>query len=398
MKHTGIISILYAAFAACSLLMCGCSSSVEDDPAQDTDICQVAFRLGGAAGSSSSSRAEAETTDGKELQTNLEKRVNTLLAFIFKDEDPGGDTEDNDNDKFFRMVEIDLGGKTDPVIDDLTFSVGDEGDYLVTFVANIDKEQDPDLAEAIAGLQKGVTTIGQFKNLEVLQSPDTKPGMLMTSGFIRFHSSLIDPVNLGTVYLRRIMSRIDIINMAPGVTVTRAVLHNRTIKSLLYNDATLQVKADYIEDPNTKEYTIDPVLAGNMDTPAKYEAKIYSYEQLADHTQGIYQPSVDIYYKKDGSGEQEFKHTVELKVPESEADDAPMVPIGLKRNNAYLIYLRVDAGDIRFRIKVEDWVEGEAFTVTDQDLTEGALGIPTAPGTVTGGTWGSEEAETVTAE
>lgn len=375
--------MLYGVLAAGLLALGGCSPSAVDEPVEADSSCRVAFRLGGAAGNASSRMADGESATRGELQTNLEKQVNSLQAVIFTDADPSGDTEDNTNDKFFHTVKIDLGGETDPVIDDLSFSIGDEGDYLVIFVANVDETKDKALADALAGLEKGKTTVGDFKKLEVSQLPETKPGMLMTSGFIRFRSSLIDAVDLGTVYLRRIMSRIDIINMAEGVTVTRAVLHNRTVKSLLCNDETLQVNEKYIG--GTEEYTIDPALAGDMDNPTKYEAEIYSYEQLANNNQSErVRPSLDIYYTKDGK---QFMHTVRLEVPESDAEDATLVPIGLKRNNAYLIYIRTDAGDIRFTIKVEDWVEGETFTITDEELNEGAFGIPTAPGEVNIGDW-----------
>ncbi|WP_304300471.1 hypothetical protein [Phocaeicola plebeius] len=370
--------MLYGVLAAGLLALGGCSPSAVDEPAGTDSSCRVAFRLGGAAGNASSRMVEGESASGGELQTNLEKQVNSLLAVIFTDADPSGDTEDNANDKFFRTVKIDLGGETDPVIEGLSFLVGDEGNYQVIFVANADT----DLAGKINALEKDVSTVQTLKNLEVSQSPDTKPGMLMTSGFIRFRSSLVEAVDLGTVYLRRIMSRIDIINMAGGVTVTRAVLHNRTVKSLLCNDETLQVNEEYIG--GTEEYTIVPALAGDMDNPTKYEAEIYSYEQLADNTQEDYQPSVDIYYTKQDADEKVFKHTVSLKVPESEDEGASLVPIGLKRNNAYLVYIRADAGELLFSVKVEDWVEGETFTVTDGELSEGAFGISTAPGTVTG--------------
>ena len=390
MRHKGIFGMLYGVLAAGLLALGGCSPSAVDEPAGTDSSCRVAFRLGGAAGNASSRMVEGESASGGELQTNLEKQVNSLLAVIFTDADPSGDTEDNANDKFFRTVKIDLGRETDPVIEDLSFLVGDEGNYQVIFVANADM----DLAGKINALEKDVSTVQTLKDLEVSQSPDTKPGMLMTSGFIRFRSSLVEAVDLGTVYLRRIMSRIDLINMADGVTVTRAVLHNRTVKSLLCNDETLKVNEEYIGA--TEEYTIDPALIGNMDNPTKYEAEIYSYEQLADKTQGIYQPSVDIYYTKQDTGGKVFKHTVSLKVPESEEDGATLVPIGLKRNNAYLIYIRTDAGDIRFTIKVEDWVEGETFTITDEELNEGAFGIQTAPGTVTGN-WTNGGTETATA-
>ncbi len=384
--------MLYGVLAAGLLALGGCSPSSVDEPAGADSSCRVAFRLGGAAGNASSRMADGESATGGELQTNLEKQVKSLQAVIFTDADPSGDTEDNEKDKFFRTVKIDLGGETDPVIDDLSFSTGDEGNYLVFFVANVDEEKDPALAAALAGLEKGKTTVGDFKNLEVSQLPETKPGMLMTSGFIRFRSSLIDAVDLGTVYLRRIMSRIDIINMAEGVTVTRAVLRNRTVKSLLCNDETLQVNLVYFETPAEKIY--DGLnLAGSMDDPKKYEAEIYSYEQLADNTQEDYQPSVDIYYTKQDADGKVFKHTVSLMVPESEEKGASLVPIGLKRNNAYLIYIRTDAGDIRFTIKVEDWVEGETFTVGDEELNEGAFGIPTAPGEVSIDDWRPEEGD-----
>lgn len=379
MRHKGIFGMLYGVLAAGLLALGGCSPSAVDEPAGTDSSCRVAFRLGGAAGNASSRMGTGESASGGELQTNLEKQVNSLLAVIFKDADPLGDTEDNANDKFFRTVKIDLGVETDPVIEGLSFLVGDEGNYQVIFVANADT----DLAGKINALEKDVSTVQTLKDLEVSQSPDTKPGMLMTSGFIRFRSSLVEAVDLGTVYLRRIMSRIDLINMADGVTVTRAVLHNRTVKSLLCNDATLHVNPAYIETPAEKSY--DGLnLVGSMDNPKKYEAEIYSYEQLADKTQGIYQPSVDIYYTKQDAEGKVFKHTVSLKVPELEDEGASLVPIGLKRNNAYLIYIRTDAGDIRFTIKVEDWVEGETFTITDEELNEGAFGITTDPGTVTG--------------
>lgn len=390
MRHKGIFGMLYGVLAAGLLALGGCSPSAVDEPAGADSSCRVAFRLGGAAGNASSRMADGESATGGELQTNLEKQVNSLQAVIFTDADPSGDTEDNVKDKFFRTVKIDLGGETDPVIDDLNFSIGDEGDYLVIFVANVDETKDKALADALAGLEKGKTTVGDFKKLEVIQLPETKPGMLMTSGFIRFRSSLIDAVDLGTVYLRRIMSRIDLINMAEGVTVTRAVLHNRTVKSLLCNDETLQVNEEYIG--GTKEYK--PTLAGNMDNPTKYEAEIYSYEQLANKNQSTrVRPSLDIYYTKQTTGDQLFKHTVSLMVPESEEKGASLVPIGLKRNNAYLIYIRTDAGDIRFTIKVEDWVEGETFTVGDEELNEGAFGIPTAPGEVSIDDWRPEEGD-----
>ena len=154
MRHKGIFGMLYGVLAAGLLALGGCSPSAVDGPAGVDSSCRVAFRLGGAAGNASSRMADGESASGGELQTNLEKQVNSLLAVIFKDADPLGDTEDNANDKFFRTVKIDLGDETIPVIDNLSFLVGDEGDYIVIFVANVDEEKDKALADALAGLKK----------------------------------------------------------------------------------------------------------------------------------------------------------------------------------------------------------------------------------------------------
>lgn len=391
MTLKSMIRRLYGA-AAVSLLLWGCSATEEGIPSGDSSSCRVGFRLGGAAGGASSRIAtkEGETVSDGELQTNWEKQVNSLLAVVFKDTKPSGYTEDNTADTYFRTVEVDLGGKTDPVIEDLSFLVGDEGYYQVIFVANADAA----LAGKINALEKDVSTVQTLKDLEVSQSPDTKPGMLMTSGFIGFHASLTTPANLGIVYLRRIMSRIDLVNMAEGITVTRAVLHNRTVKSRLYNDDRLTVETDYIGAEKTYA---NLNLAGSKETPGKYEAEIYTYEQLADKTQLDHAPSLDVYYtvmgtEPDGTDGKEYKHTVTLLVPSKEELDE-QIPLGIKRNNAYLIYIRRDAGSIQFVIKVEDWVEGEIFTVDDEELVESALGISTDLGEISIGDWTPEEGE-----
>lgn len=398
MTLKSMIKRLYGA-AAVSLFLWACSTSPEGIPSGDSSPCRVGFRLGGAAGGTSSRIAtgEGETVSDGELQTNWEKQVNSLLAVVFKDTDPSGDTEDNTADTYFRTVEVDLGGKTDPVIEDLSFLVGDEGYYQVIFVANADEN----LAEKINGLEKDVSTVKTLKDLEVIQSPDTKPGMLMTSGFIGFHASLTTPANLGIVYLRRIMSRIDLVNMAEGITITRAVLHNRTVKSLLYNDNTLTVNTDYIEAE--KSYDELDLKMGEDQVPGKYEAEIYTYEQLADKAQldeGL-APSLDLYYtvagtELDGTDGKVYMHTVKLLVA-SEDKPEVLVPLGLKRNNAYQIRLRRAENNVTYEIVVADWVQDELFQVVDDDLADEAMGEQWMPGNVGVGSWGSDGTTNVTA-
>lgn len=381
--------------SASLIFMASCRKSLQYDEIGNTPQ-TVKFKIDGAGTLQdikvSSRMAAGESASDGEIQTNLEKQVNSLTAVIFKDNDAAGGPEDNDNDKFVKTVDIDLTGAVDQTFENLTFSVGAEGNYIVAFVANADT----DLKGKLEALTP-TSTVQDFKDIEIVQAPETKPaavgdtgqGMIMTSQFYAFKSSFVESANLGVVYLRRIMSRIDIVNYADEVTITKVDFHNRTIKSSLYNDDKLQVETGYLGTTLTKEPL---TLVGSQTNPAKYEAEIYSYEQLADETQTANQPSLDIYYTL---GEKNYKHTVDLKVPKSKDDDT-LVPIGLKRNNAYIINLRIDAGDIKFIIEVADWVEGEKIIVTDKELIDNALGFPNEPGTVTGGTWGSESSEDIT--
>lgn len=381
-------------FSASLIFMASCRKSLQYDEIENTPQ-TVKFKIDGAGTLQdikvSSRMAAGESASDGEIQTNLEKQVNSLTAVIFKDAVAGG-PEDNTNDIFFKTVDIDLSGAQNQIFENLTFSVGAEGNYIVAFVANADA----DLKGKLEALTPETSTVQNFKDIEIVQTPETKPaaagdtgqGMIMTSQFYAFKSSFVESANLGVVYLRRIMSRIDIVNYADGVTITKVDFHNRTIKSSLYNDDKLQVETGNLGTTLTKEPL---TLAGSQTNPAKYEAEIYSYEQLADDTQTANQPSLDIYYTLGGNN---YKHTVDLKVPKSK-EDATLVPIGLKRNNAYIINLRIDAGDIKFIIEVADWVEGEKFVVTDKELIDNALGFPNEPGTVTG-QWGNEGSEDIT--
>lgn len=381
-------------FSASLIFMASCRKSLQYDEIENTPQ-TVKFKIDGAGTLQdikvNSRMAEGESASDGEIQTNLEKQVNSLTAVIFKDAVAGG-LEDNTNDIFFKTVDIDLSGAQNQIFENLTFSVGAEGNYIVAFVANADT----DLKGKLKALTPETSTVQDFKDIEIVQAPETKPaaagdtgqGMIMTSQFYAFKSSFVESANLGVVYLRRIMSRIDIVNYADEVTITKVDFHNRTIKSSLYNDDKLQVETGNLGTT----LTMEPLtLVGSQTEPARYEAEIYSYEQLADETQTDYQPSLDIYYTL---GENNYKHTVDLKVPKSK-DDATLVPIGLKRNNAYIINLRIDAGDIKFIIEVADWVEGEKFVVTDKELIDNALGFPNEPGTVTG-QWESEGSEEIT--
>lgn len=381
-------------FSASLIFMASCRKSLQYDEIENTPQ-TVKFKIDGAGTLQdikvNSRMAEGESASDGEIQTNLEKQVNSLTAVIFKDAVAGG-LEDNTNDIFFKTVDIDLSGAQNQIFENLTFSVGAEGNYIVAFVANADT----DLKGKLKALTPETSTVQDFKDIEIVQAPETKPaaagdtgqGMIMTSQFYAFKSSFVESANLGVVYLRRIMSRIDIVNYADEVTITKVDFHNRTIKSSLYNDDKLQVETGNLGTT----LTMEPLtLVGSQTEPARYEAEIYSYEQLADETQTDYQPSLDIYYTL---GENNYKHTVDLKVPKSK-DNATLVPIGLKRNNAYIINLRIDAGDIKFIIEVADWVEGEKFVVTDKELIDNALGFPNEPGTVTG-QWESEGSEEIT--
>lgn len=347
--------------ASLMLLLGSCSQEIDMDSTGNRNNGSdkagvVRFKLGGSAG-------EVITRAGGELQTAEEKRVSTLLAVVFKDLDGNATTNEKDGeddaDTFIKVIDV-LNGGGDLTGNVYSFEIGEPGAYQICFVANP--------SDALKGKIENLTTtspISAFKGFVEEQLPETKP-MLMTSSFLGAKIGNAE-ADLGTVSLSRVMSRIDIINQADGVTITKAVLKNRTIKSVLLSDA-FGLNDDYLDD---EEYTLD--LEGNSAQDATdnaYTAKIYSYEQYGNSADGK-APTMELTYKMAGDDTKEYKHTVVFK-------NAQDQDVNLKRNYLYRVKVSNSGSSIRFNLSVADWNEGEEFEVSGDQIAEGTGPYSTA--------------------
>lgn len=361
-----ICKILFFISLVC--MMSGCSKLSVPDDIMEMQPGNVYFKIDGSASMNDLLRTKATG----EIQTPEEKQVSNLFAVVFEDASTA-DLAEVSGDKFHKCVEIDLTNVTTNLVN-LSFTLGSEGDFLVTFVANANP--------ALQGKIKTLTSASTVQDLKdiIVESPDpstkpdnnnltNQPGMLMTSAFYKFTASYDLPTNLHTIYLNRVMSRIDIINEAPGVTVSEVNFYNRTVKTYLYNDAfAVFGDKDNIEVSSLKTYTIpNGGLVGNKENPTEYKEEIYSYEQYYKDDS---KPYLDITYQRDG----DVSPSVHRVLLQDQNGD----PIGLKRNNLYRIHLRNDAGLIEYEITVDDWNKYDDIAVSDDDIINGALGDPVA--------------------
>ena len=334
---------------SCSQEIMGPAGNGNDDPAKAGT---VRFKLGGSAGKVMTRAA------GDELQTAEEKQVSGLLAVVFRDADgavtTGTANAEEDTDPFFKAIDV-LSGGADLTGEGYTFEIGEPGAYHICFVANPGTE----LKTGIGAFTEGVSTVNDFKSLVAAQDPGTKP-MLMAGTFLGAGIGNTG-ADLGTVILSRIMARIDIVNMADGVTVTKAVLRNRTVKSLLLSDG-FTLDESYLAD---KEYAgID--IVGDSDpasTTNAYAAGIYSYEQYGASAVGK-APTLELTYKLAGDETKEYRHTVLFK-------DATDGDVNLERNKLYRVRLRNSGAKLRFNLSVADWNEGEEFEVSGDRIAQG---------------------------
>ena len=347
--------------ASLMLLLGSCSQDTGMDSTGNLndgsgDAGVVRFKLGGSAG-------DVITRAGGELQTADEKRVGTLLAVVFRDLDGGAATgtadSEDDADTFVKVIDV-LDGGGDLADKEYSFEIGEPGAYQICFVAN----PGDGLKEKIGALAE-TSPVSAFKGLVEEQLPETKP-MLMTSTFLGAKIGNTE-TDLGTVRLQRVMSRVDIVNQADGITITKAVLKNRTVKTVLLTDA-FGLNSDYLDDG---EYTLN--LAGNSAPDATDNActaEIYSYEQYGTSADGK-APAMELTYKIDGDDAKVYTHTVAFK-------DAQDADVSLKRNTLYRVRVSNSGAGIRFSLTVADWNEGEEFEVGGDQIADGTKPYSTA--------------------
>lgn len=369
------------------LLLSGCNNQEELGGLQPDDTSlppySVTFRLGGSV---------APDAAATRVQTDDEKRLNSLYAVVFENAAGGtttgaNDPVDNDNDKFYAAFPVDLtnyGSSTQP---NLSFSLAKAGQFQVCFVANPsghadDAQSRTGLAHAISNLTEGTSTVAQFKALlesGVLDAPAAPSQYLMTSPFYTLATSYTDPQTIGEVVLTRAMARFDIINAADGYTITQVVFHNRATKTPVMAD-TPAYNSDYVT--TTTYDNMD--LVGSSQTPTKCEATIYSFEQYAGSTEGAFSedieglPYLEVKYKMPSvSDTRIYSHNVYFrKAKEQPAEGYDVLPI--KRNTLYTVKMTNDThSNLNFTINVMDWDKNTEIAVGDDVLVDGvALALP----------------------
>ena len=349
MKQIKIASIILSA----GLLLAGCTKS--DPVATDTlESRTVYFTLDGSLIGSSGAAGSPTRATGDNTQTtstaaqDQEKTVNSLLAVVYE------------NDGFYKTFDVSSTG--DP--NNYKFAVDKDGTFDIYLVANADAT----LTAALKGISAG-DPLSSFEQIEATQAPDADNAFLMTSP--DKHTASITAsvgVDLGSVHLRRLAVRIDLINSAPDITVTKITFNNRTKQSTLVTGNTMSDKAEWFEDV---EYT--QTLTGDESNPGKLEATIYTYENFSAKG-GAYLPTLTIDYTKNGESETK-QHVVKFQDALS-ANPADPDPLALKRNHLYRIVLQKGTTSLTHNLEVMDWESADIFTVADLpiDLTvEGAV-------------------------
>ena len=371
-------NIIMSMLAAATMLLSSCTAERPMSEVK-SDKGNIRFSLSGAIGSGKAAAPKQSSLSTRggglpgtraEIQTADEKKVTGLYAVVFKDLDGTATTAskggEDANDTFYKMFDVlSLNKQTELKADtDYYFKVEDDGHYFICFVANPGDDMKKKLKKLTTS-----STVKNFKELlEDKVAPETKPGMLMTSEFIGAVSSMGEETDLGSVHLKRAMARIDIVNKADGITITKVVFKNRSKQTVLISDNAAAFNNAYLEP--TKEY--DGVnLAGNSKTPKEYKEKIYSYEQYGKDADI---PSLEMTYTMDG---QTYLHIV--KFIKANTND----PITLKRNTLYKVVLSNPSATIKFSLTTAPWEEDETFHVTKDELSAALSGagtpVPPAP-------------------
>ena len=364
--------------AAATMLLSSCTAERPKSEVKTDKGNIIRFSLSGAIGSGKAAAPKQSSLSTRggglpgtraEIQTADEKKVTGLYAVVFKDADnavaTGAKGGESETDTFYKMFDVlSINNQTELHANtDYYFKVEDNGHYFICFVAN----PGDDMKTKLKALTTS-STVKEFKEILVdRQSPETKPGMLMTSEFIGAMSSMGEETNLGTVPLKRAMARIDIVNQADGITITKVVFKNRSKQTVLISDNADAFKNDYLEA--TKEYN-DVNLVGSSKPPTEYKEQIYSYHQYGKDADA---PSLEITYTMDG---QSYLHVVKFVTAKTKE------PITLKRNNLYKVVLSNPSATIKFSLATAPWEEDETFQVTRNELSNKLAGMITPGGDI----------------
>lgn len=325
------------------MIMLGCSRDDMPEGVVSGESNRVVFTLAGISpkpqSQSKATRAFGSNDDATtQAATDAEKKVTSLLAVTYERQ-AGGEMG------LYKVFDVAYDNGT------CSFDIAKDGNYDMYVVANADET----LADAIKGLEAG-SAVSALEELVVSQAPDAQNAFVMTTPeAVKVTSYSGQTADCGEVTLRRLSVRIDLINKADGLDVTKVTFVNRAVKSQLFTPNAAIAGSDVFED---KDYTISgSALMGNSSDPKRYESQIYSYENLSKAGESTI-PSLVIEYTLDGK---QYSHEV-LFLDKSDASG--MTPLALKRNYLY----RVNIGrklEPEFNIEVVDWTNDETFSVGD---------------------------------
>ncbi len=351
-KHLFYIPVLCA-----GLMAGGCSN----DTLPETDVQQeqtasvektgkLRFRIGGSA----TSRAAV----GRAYQTESEKKVSRLVAVFFTgNTEKTGPVQPQGNETFREYVEI-IRSTDDPLQEnqEYTIELTTPATLMMCLVAN----PDDDLLQRISQLQASAS-ISTFKALATEANPDDSD-KLMTSDFYSIYLPKNGNASLGTVDLTRAMARVDIINLAQGITITGVDFINRAKSTVLKTDSQNSWSSDALENKVYSNLNLEGASEeGDANT---CKARIYSYENLS--SSDTERPELVIHYTKGGVNK---KHTVQFQQYNSEG--AP-IPLPVKRNTLYRIMVSDKYGDgVQFYVVVADWNTGTEIKVSPDDIATG---------------------------
>lgn len=270
--------------------------------------------------------------------TDAEKKVTSLIAAAYEKQ-PSGQMG------FYKAFDVTV---TD---DGCSFDIAKDGRFDLYLIANADG----DLADKIKALDAG-SAVTNLEELIVTQAPDAANAFVMTTPeALKIISYSGEVADCGEVTLRRLSVRIDILNKADGLTITKITYHNRAVKSQLMTPNTMISEPDAVEE---KAYD-GLSLVGNFTSPAEYKSMIYSYENPSRRGDATV-PTLDIEYTLDDDG-QTYTHTIEFL---DANDPSGLTPLALKRNYLY----RITVGrklEPEFNIEVVDWTNVDSFNVDE---------------------------------
>ena len=323
------------------VLLSGCTREDMPEGGAPGDGNRVVFTLAGITPQQQNGRTRAAGDNGAakpdaSAATDAEKKVTSLLAAAYEKQPSGGMG-------FYRAFDVTV---TD---DGCSFDIAKDGRFDLYLVANAN----PTLEGAVKALGAG-SPVTELEELLVEQAPDADNAFVMTTPeVLKIISYSGEVADCGEVSLRRLSMRIDLLNKAEGLTITKVTFRNRAVKSRLFTPNAMLAEPGAVED---KEYP-DLNLVGSFDVPAEYKSKIYGYENLSRRGKATV-PTLDIEYTY---LDQPYTHTVEFL---DRNDPEGLAPLALKRNYLY----RITVGrkvEPEFGIEVVDWTNEESFNVDD---------------------------------